>query len=214
MSDILCRVCNEPWDIYGVSHGDMMKWEARLFNHGAGCPCCEGEQPEDLSDDEALENFGRSLVYGSHDDPDSMMEALYRNKPMAWTKPDPKSIVTCAGCGVSVGLDPDNEETPMWFGGEKVHYWSGFAGCYGAHHNHEEPDGYTNEEEWVKVNDEPYCPGCATVCDECYKAPIFKRSDLDPGDSYAVGASFPHPNDMTKAVCVDCFELFPSEEEE
>ena len=40
--DIKCVVCGEPWDSYGVSHGDMAPWEATLFRRGAGCPCCEG----------------------------------------------------------------------------------------------------------------------------------------------------------------------------
>ena len=40
MSDILCAVCGEPWDAYGVQHGDMTPDEAARFLAGAGCPAC------------------------------------------------------------------------------------------------------------------------------------------------------------------------------
>jgi len=36
MSDIRCVVCGEPWEAYGVNHGDMLPWEAKLFRAGAG----------------------------------------------------------------------------------------------------------------------------------------------------------------------------------
>lgn len=49
MSDIYCSVCNEPWDIYGLSHGDVKAWEADAIRSGHGCPCCisNGKQPTD-----------------------------------------------------------------------------------------------------------------------------------------------------------------------
>jgi len=40
MSDIKCKQCGEPWDTYGVSHGDMTEHEAKQFRAGKGCPCC------------------------------------------------------------------------------------------------------------------------------------------------------------------------------
>lgn len=40
MSDILCALCGEPWDAYGVRHGDMEPWEAKKFLAGQGCPSC------------------------------------------------------------------------------------------------------------------------------------------------------------------------------
>ena len=40
MGDILCRRCGEPWDAYGVTHGDMTALEARRFRAGKGCPVC------------------------------------------------------------------------------------------------------------------------------------------------------------------------------
>ena len=40
MSDILCSICDEPWDAYGVRHGDMTPDEAKMFLAGEGCPSC------------------------------------------------------------------------------------------------------------------------------------------------------------------------------
>ena len=40
MSDILCAKCEEPWDSWGVSHGDMEPHEAARFHRGDGCPAC------------------------------------------------------------------------------------------------------------------------------------------------------------------------------
>ena len=64
MGDILCRVCGEPWDAYGVRHGDMEPGEAKRFLRGQGCPRCNGKKPEEISeaqDLERLEGFLYSL---------------------------------------------------------------------------------------------------------------------------------------------------------
>lgn len=47
MGDIICAICGEPWDAYGVRHGDMTKSEAQKFLAGKGCPCCKGEKPQE-----------------------------------------------------------------------------------------------------------------------------------------------------------------------
>lgn len=41
MSDILCSICGEPWDAYGVRNGDMTPAEVRKFLSGQGCPSCD-----------------------------------------------------------------------------------------------------------------------------------------------------------------------------
>ena len=41
MSDMVCAICGEPWDAYGVRHGDMTPAEARKFLSGQGCPSCQ-----------------------------------------------------------------------------------------------------------------------------------------------------------------------------
>jgi len=45
MSDIVCRVCGEPWDTWGVStgEGDLTRAEYRRLLLGRGCPHCDGQ---------------------------------------------------------------------------------------------------------------------------------------------------------------------------
>lgn len=38
--DLICNVCSEPWDAWGVNHGDMTKREKKRFYQGKGCPSC------------------------------------------------------------------------------------------------------------------------------------------------------------------------------
>ena len=40
MSDIICAKCGEPWDAYGLDHGDTTEEEARKIRQGKGCPSC------------------------------------------------------------------------------------------------------------------------------------------------------------------------------
>lgn len=42
--DYICNICGEPWDSYGISHGDMTNREKKLFFRGKGCPCCLKER--------------------------------------------------------------------------------------------------------------------------------------------------------------------------
>ena len=41
MGDIKCRKCGEPWDYYGLKHGDVEPGEGERILNGEGCPCCE-----------------------------------------------------------------------------------------------------------------------------------------------------------------------------
>ena len=67
MSDILCAVCGEPWDAYGVYHGDMTPDEAERFLAGEGCPACEfGAIPSAAGDAWAA---AESELEWSDDDP-------------------------------------------------------------------------------------------------------------------------------------------------
>lgn len=36
-----CKICNEPWEVYGLKHGVVKAWEADMILSGYGCPCCE-----------------------------------------------------------------------------------------------------------------------------------------------------------------------------
>ena len=68
--DLSCAVCGEPWDAYGVRHGDMCKWEGKLFLKGAGCPCCEGYEPEGQTEDERLDILRDRLLINPDEDGD------------------------------------------------------------------------------------------------------------------------------------------------
>jgi hypothetical protein len=73
MSDILCALCGEPWDAYGVRHGDMTPEEAAQFLAGRGCPACgfgaisstrgdrlaAAESESEWSDDDPMEILDR-----------------------------------------------------------------------------------------------------------------------------------------------------------
>jgi len=45
--DVYCKRCGEPWDVYGVEHGDLDDEERRRFWAGEGCPSCYGKEPCD-----------------------------------------------------------------------------------------------------------------------------------------------------------------------
>ena len=34
MSNTHCTICNEPWDVYGLAHGDVAAWEADMIKEG------------------------------------------------------------------------------------------------------------------------------------------------------------------------------------
>jgi hypothetical protein len=40
LEDVHCLVCGEPWNRYGIDHGDMAPEEAAAFHRGEGCPAC------------------------------------------------------------------------------------------------------------------------------------------------------------------------------
>ena len=44
--DVYCKRCGEPWDLYGVQHGDMTEEERDRFWKGEGCPSCFGKTIE------------------------------------------------------------------------------------------------------------------------------------------------------------------------
>ena len=46
MSSVSCAVCGWRWAAAGLRLGVMSSWERKLFMEGAGCPCCEGDEPE------------------------------------------------------------------------------------------------------------------------------------------------------------------------
>ena len=45
--DLYCKRCGEPWDSFGVRHGDMTNIERVQFFRGEGCPSCYGKVVEE-----------------------------------------------------------------------------------------------------------------------------------------------------------------------
>lgn len=206
--DLICTICAEPWDAWGVNHGDMRRWEARLFKQGAGCPCCEGIKPSNMTEDESLAALqDRLLINPDEEGPSAGLLALADGcAPPKWEAPPPTVLWQCAGCGVQVVSDPgnaypdgDSGDTELeWRGGQRVHYRRGYARPYGERSSDEEPCS----EPPFTIAEQPYCYGCASECGEC-DTPIFARSDLET-DPYDPGYAF--PREGRRAVCCDCYE--------
>ncbi len=213
--DISCAVCLEPWDSYGITHGDMLPWERDLFRKGAGCPCCKGETPDGVDPDDAAEEHIRDAwLRGGTDDPDAYTLGFELGvsdetptRP-AWEPPPPRIMWTCTGCGVSAGIDQNDPcQELAWIGGERVHGYYGSMVPYGNRYNDESPE----DEPPYKLGDDGYCPGCATMCDygEC-EAVILYRDP--PGDVYDAGHGFQDPLAgyfSSRMVCTDCYETIP-----
>lgn len=79
MSDISCAKCGEPWDAYGVSHGDMEPEEAERFLNGEGCPSCRfGQKGKTGILRERLQRQFMESAIDSTDDPDTLLERWER----------------------------------------------------------------------------------------------------------------------------------------
>ena len=194
MPDRLCQVCQEPWDAYGVRNGDMLGWQADLFDKGAGCPCCEGSAPD-----------GPVTPTEQLADPSGSLEALSRPE---WKRPPPTVLWACEGCQVKAVISQDDAGDVEWRGGQSVHYWHGHGYAYGNHRDHLDPSG----DPVHTIGGEHYCPGCAEWCSDCGEVSIFTRSDLMT-DTYDPGASFLPEGEYQNAVCIDCYEQIDCEEE-
>lgn len=42
--DLYCQRCGEPWDHYGVYHGDLDPQQKEDFLKGRGCPACQNQE--------------------------------------------------------------------------------------------------------------------------------------------------------------------------
>lgn len=91
--DVKCLICGEPWDYWGLYHGDVQAWEADAIRDGRGCPAChghsdEGYQPTRLSDFE----------WG---DEDCLPRIYAHARPVGKYEPPPVEVLeACIGCGI------------------------------------------------------------------------------------------------------------------
>lgn len=188
MSDIKCVVCGEPWDSYGITHGDMLPWEAKLFRAGAGCPSCEGNAtkwvPTTIAD---VEN-------GDEDPMDRILalEAHADGRAPKWERPADPIHWTCAGCGVQVVTDVDDNkvryESPC--GSKGRQWWN----------SHDYDSGCPEVEPHATLGKDHYCEFCTVQCEHC-------GCNLSPqveGDVYDPGYALPYPGSHTDYVCIDC----------
>ena len=222
MSDLLCRVCGEPWSAWGANHGDMAAWEYKLFCLGKGCPSCLGYRPEGLDPEEANLDRARALLLDGPDDPDAFglatcdLDPLPAGDGSEWIEPEPEVLWTCAGCGYKVVR---SNEAPL-DGGQvsqdpiflerrnenRHHYYKGKP----------EPEPDFTLDFGDGAGPQPFCQACACSCAECGTTILIglAHSNLI-GDTYDVGASFQNPdNPFHGSVCIDCLERMESENSE
>jgi len=76
MGDMLCKVCGEPWDAYGVRH-DFTAAEREQFYNGKGCPCCRGESDKPRPD---IETVVWSHVNNQDTDPLETIDRLFTDQ--------------------------------------------------------------------------------------------------------------------------------------
>jgi hypothetical protein len=191
MSDIRCIVCGEPWDAYGVSHGDMLPWETRLFRAGAGCPACKGTPngytPKTIFD----------VANGDGDEMDRIVaaERVAEGTAPRWIRPEDPIHWTCDGCGVEVVTDLDSGDLQY-----HVPFKSRARSWYSSHSFY----GMTPEvtPAHVFTSGQKVCEACLSHCDEC-STPLCQHLDLE---TYDEGCSFPSPQNPYRDndVCIDC----------
>lgn len=208
MSDIKCAVCREPWDAYGMRHGDMAPWEYDLFKKGAGCPCCKGVAPSNGADN--TEAHLKSVVFND-EDPDSYALLHTPDAPRPkWERPADEIKFECPGCGAKLTRDVDFSATTD---PDLALEWSARS-----------PNSYRcrdwplDLDELHEVDGKRYCPSCVVMCagDDCTNI-IFTSSTSASGqvlfgDTYDAGASHADPRDPHHggSICTACLEAIPT----
>ena len=71
--DVVCAQCGEPWEYYGIFHGDFEEHDIEPFLAGECCPCC-ADSPERRTGKFMEQHFATLLE--ATDDPDAMMKYL------------------------------------------------------------------------------------------------------------------------------------------
>lgn len=199
MSDVLCAVCNEPWDTYHLRH-DAPPWVAPLFYAGAGCEACEGIPPANVKEEETAaamrEKAAHSFVFSDNDAGEG--EGLLMGAPRpAWRKPKAEMVWACSGddCRAHIIRDPDwREGTPGAFVVRDMSY----RDC-------REVEQATLAEAVYAATDDydgRHCVACVRehTCSEC--------------SVWCDGGTMPDPTDPyngRSGVCEDCYSRLESE---
>jgi hypothetical protein len=195
MSDVLCRVCGEPWDTHHLRH-DAPAWVNALVLAGAGCESCEGQAPEG-SDPEsiALESDTRYVIDPPTDgDPLEERPAVAGDKPPAWERPPDQLAWQCTECDVRIVRDSDERE-----GHESAYRVEGCTNYYAqrdlqiTHGNDSAGDLETLRDQISQ--DGQACRLCRESCDGGCGCMVDKASAFpDPRDEYA-----------KRYFCEDCY---------
>jgi uncharacterized protein YbaR (Trm112 family) len=151
--DILCVKCGEPWDAYGVNHGDMIAWEADMLRRGIGCPACKGVKKRNLTIMEHLEN-------------ETATEGAGVEESNARYCPDVNYIELChcdhEDCSNNIKINIDDI---FYDGSVKIIYHS-----QGTVHfnNKQEIQNYAEyEHDWKLIDGNLYCKECAEAYAKC-----------------------------------------------
>lgn len=76
MGDIKCRMCGEPWDYYGLKHGDVELDEGERILNGEGCPCCSFGKDKGKCGNHDIEYVGSLMDNSEGDEVDTSDWAL------------------------------------------------------------------------------------------------------------------------------------------
>jgi hypothetical protein len=152
MPNINCTVCGEPWDRYGLYHGDVSPGQADAILSGKGCPSCSGFHPETDAD--------HGYDPGAIDDASIVFEQ-------------------CAHCEVAITADVGDFTYQQWKDGitralaEKI---EAIGESYGTPLARNQWSRSRDYAEFIKVPGDTLCTQCAPTCDHCGE-PIDKRGD-------------------------------------
>lgn len=201
MSDVLCRVCGEPWDVHHLKH-DAPAWVYALVLAGSGCESCEGEAPENSNAEDIAEKSDRAFVIDSPTDGDPLAErpAIAGDAPPPWKRPENETVWQCENCTTRIVRDQDEREGATGAFSVEV------TGNGNAQYYNERcllgPARDSSFKTLESARDEislngSHCALCAYKCRDCSRILVEGEdfSAAPPDDQYSANTS----------VCEECF---------
>jgi len=152
--DVHCHKCGEPWDSYGLFHGDVYAWQADAIINGAGCPSCEGQSVE------------HELTFAEMDEHEVALEGndpFDETKVLEYKRPPKVVLWKCTKCKHEETQWPDDLQ---YDGRGNIKYIGRL---------NEEPLIVDDDGKEVKV-----CQDCYDNCIPCYEC---DKRFFDPEDT-------------------------------
>ena len=177
--DVKCVKCGEPWDLWGLNHGDVIAWQADMIKQGRGCPVCLGAKKNELSLSDHFEN--ETALEGA--------ELIESNKSYG-PKSDYIEICHCEECGDKYSIDINT----IYYDGNRK-YINGLSEKYYLDNSLDIEFFVKYESDWNKINGKLMCEHCFsqyTECDEC-------------GGLFHVDETF-YLQNLNKTFCESCME--------